>query len=38
MIEYQEKIIQIVKKIKNITYLKMLLGFAEEIKSKEEKE
>ena len=36
MIEYQNKIIAIVRGIKNIKYLKMLLGFAEELKKKEE--
>lgn len=38
MIEYQEKIITIIKGIKNIKYLKMLLGFAEELKRKEKNE
>lgn len=38
MIEYQEKIITIIKGIKNIKYLKMLLGFAEELKRKEDNE
>lgn len=38
MKEYQDQIIMIVRKMKNITYLKMLLGFAMELHKKEKEE
>ena len=38
MKDYQDQIIMIVRKMKNVTYLKMLLGFAKELHKKEKEE
>lgn len=38
MKEYQKQIITIVKELKNVTYLKMLLGFAKELQKRENEE
>ncbi len=35
MKDYQEQIIKIIKEIKNVTYLKMILGFTKELQKRE---